>query len=32
MNYSDEKKKSINISDLNSNFEDEPELPPVMSA
>jgi len=31
MNYSDEK-KSINISDLNSNLEDEPELPPVMSA
>jgi hypothetical protein len=30
MNYSDEK-KSINISDLNSNLEDEPELPPVMS-
>ena len=31
MNYSDEK-MSINISDLNSNLEDEPELPPVMSA
>lgn len=30
MNYSDEK-KSINISDLNSNLEEEPELPPVMS-
>ena len=30
MNNSDEK-KSIKISDLNSNYEDEPEQPPVMS-
>lgn len=30
MNYSDEK-KSVNISDLNSNYEIEPEQPPVMS-